>query len=141
MSESLTNEYKKLRPRIDADSTEFWASCRNHKMALQRCDECDTVRYPPSHHCPECLSDKATWVPVSGKGVVYAAITFYHPPHPAWREETPYNMSLVELTEGPRIWTNVIGIPPDDVKIGMPVEIVYDDVAADLTLPRFRPNS
>ena len=126
-------------PAIDEDSRPFWESCKRHAMAIQRCTGCGHMRFPPRSVCPKCLSDQAEWTPVSGRGTVYAPITFYHVYRPIWANEVPYNVSIVELAEGPRMWSNVIDIDPDAVQAGLPVQVTYVDVTDEVTLPKFRP--
>jgi uncharacterized OB-fold protein len=95
---------------------------------------------PPSKLCPGCLSDAFTWKPVSGRGTLFSYVIFHRPYHPGFKGELPYNVSLVELEEGPRMVTNVVGIAHDELRIGMPLEVIFDDVTDDLTLPKFQPS-
>lgn len=127
------------KPAIDAVSAPYWESLRAHAARFQRCDECSKFMFPPAMHCPHCLSSALTWTPVSGKGTVYSCVTVNHPPAPEFAKDVPYNVALVDLDEGVRVWTNVVGIDPQAVKGGMAVQAQYDEVAADLTLLRFRP--
>jgi uncharacterized OB-fold protein len=85
------------------------------------------------------LSDKATWKTLSGRGEVYSTIVFYQIYHPAFRHDVPYNVSLIQLEEGPRMFSNVVGIPPDDVRVGDKVKAVFDKIDDLVTLPRFTP--
>lgn len=131
--------YEKPLPVMDPDGGPFWESCRRHEAKIQRCSDCRVFRFPPSAFCRECGSGRFEWTPVSGRGTVYSTVVLYRAPTKAWEQDVPLNCSLVELEEGARIWSNVVGCPPDDVSIGMPVQIVYDDVTDEVTLPRFRP--
>ncbi|MBI2370786.1 MAG: OB-fold domain-containing protein [Deltaproteobacteria bacterium] len=126
-------------PVLDPDSKPFWESCRRHEMALQRCAACGQFRFPPRVTCPHCLSEEYTWTPVRGRGTVYTFVTFHHVYHKAWADKAPYNVSMIELEEGPRLWSNVVGIAPEEVTVGMPVEIFYEDVTDEVALPKFRP--
>lgn len=121
----------------NADSAPFWESCQAHRMALQRCVECGAVRYPPRPACPHCLSDTATWHEVSGKGIVYVSLESFRPPPPALGGGESFNLSMVEMAEGVRMWTNVVGCAPSDVHVGDEVEICYLD-SSDATIPVFR---
>ncbi|HUK40760.1 MAG TPA: OB-fold domain-containing protein, partial [Candidatus Acidoferrales bacterium] len=94
--------------------------------------------YPPQSHCPYCLSPEHEWVTLSGKGKIYSPIAYHRAWHPSWADRVPYNVSLVDLDEGGRLVSNVVGCPPEDVKCGMPVEVVFEDLA-EYTLPKFRP--
>src|SRR5262245_25714274 len=115
-------DYAKPLPTPDQDSRPFWASCRDHAMALQRCGACGRFRYPPRLTCPHCLSEAAEWTLVSGHGQVYLSLVMYHPYGPAWQGDVPYNISMIELDEGVRLWSNVIGCDPTAVQIGDRVE-------------------
>ena len=125
-------------PQINDDNRQFWASCRAHAMALQRCPA-GHFRYFPSVVCPYCGSLDFEWTPVSGDAVVYSFTIVHRPPTDAW--DTPYVFALVELAEGPMLPTNIVGCDPGDVAIGMPVAVRYDDVSADLTIPVFGPTA
>ncbi len=129
---------QKPLPSNDTDAREFWESCRRHAMALQHCNACGAFRYPPRPLCPHCHATDADWQPVSGRGQVYVSLVVHQSRDPGWEAETPYNLSMIELEEGPRMWSNVLGCPPEDVRIGDAVVVQYDDVADQVALPRFR---
>ncbi len=131
-------EYRKPLPRPDQDSRPFWKSCQAHQMALQQCGGCGRFRFPPRLVCPHCLSEEASWTPVGGGGRVYVSLVMYRPPNSAWEGDVPYNLSMVELEEGVRLWSNVVGCDPETVQIGDRVQLQYDDVTPEYTLPRFR---
>ncbi len=125
---------QRTAPAGDADSRHLWESCARHALELQRCDDCLRFRYPPRPVCPHCLSDRATWTPVAGTGTVHVQLGV----HPRGRDaaRAPYSLTMVELDEGVRMWSNVVGAEPDDVRIGDRVRLVYADVT-DGTLPQF----
>lgn len=131
------DEYRKPLPLPDADSKPFWESCRKHAMALQQCVDCTRFRYPPRPLCPYCHSTNAEWKAVSGQGRVYVTLTMCRSYAPAWDTDVPYNIALINLDEHVRMWSNVIGFLPDDVKIGDRVVISYEDVTDNITLPKF----
>jgi uncharacterized OB-fold protein len=124
-------------PALDADSRPFWESCHRRAMAVQQCASCRRFRFPPRGLCPYCHLGESRWVPVTGHGRVYASLVVSQPPATAWKDAVPFNLSLVELDEGVRMWTNVTGCAPDDVRIDDRVRIAYDAVTAEVTLPRF----
>lgn len=126
-------------PLIDEDSRPFWESVAERRMRIPCCTSCGLHRFPPYGHCPTCLSDATEWVEVSGRGKVYVSLTFHRPFHPAWAGDVPYNLSIIELEEGVRMWSNVIDLPPEAVKIGMEVELVYREREDGFVLPVFRP--
>jgi hypothetical protein len=131
--------YRKPLPRVDEESRGFWEALARHELYFQRCRDCGTKRFPPRALCPSCLSDATEWVRASGRGTVYT-FTVTHQNHaPGFREELPYVLAVVELEEGPRLMTNVVGCAPDAVRIGMPVVVAFEDVTTEFTLPKFRP--
>ena len=133
--------YKKPLPRLDEESRGYWEALARHELYVQRCRACGTTRFYPRAVCPKCLSADTAWVRASGKGTVYSFTVTHQNQAPGFREELPYVLAIVELAEGVRMMTNVVGCPPDMVRIGMPVEVVFDDVTPDVTLPKFRPVS
>ncbi len=136
---TTTTEYARTLPTIDADNQEFWASCKRHDMHLQRCSRCGTWRYFPAPVCPECSSLEYRWQPASGWGTLFTYSVVYRPPSTAWVDAVPYVYAVVELDEGPMMPTNIVGIPPEQVRGGMRVRVTYDDVTPDVTLPKFQP--
>ena len=133
----MTN-YNKPLPRITSLTKEFWEGCKRHELLIQRCKDCGTYHHYPRSMCPDCGSWNAEWAKVSGRGKVYTYIVAVQPFHPAFSGDVPYAVAIVELEEGVRMVSNIMDCGPDDIYIGMPVEVVYDDVTDDMTLPRFR---
>jgi len=88
--------------------------------------------------CPDCLSDRYDWARVSGRGTIASFVVFHKAYFPAFVAEIPYAVAQVELEEGPRLTSNLVDVPPDQIAIGMPVEVVFDDVTPEVSLPRFR---
>ena len=131
-------DYAKPLPRVTADNRPFWEAARRHALALQRCDDCGHFRYPPAPVCPECLSERATWTPVSGRGVVTTFVVVHKPYFPSFAADLPYNVVQVQLDEGPRLTANLVGVANADLRVGARVEVVFDDVTPEVTLPRFR---
>jgi uncharacterized protein len=134
-------EYAKPLPMPDPVTRPFWDSLKAHGLRLQRCGGCGCFVYYPRPLCPSCLSDDLVWTAVSGRGVVHAFTIPHRHPSPEFRAETPYVVALIELEEGAWMLSNLVEIPPtpEAVRVGLPVEIVYDDVSDEITLPRFRP--
>jgi uncharacterized OB-fold protein len=139
MSADLQNKYSLPLPEMEPEDKPYWESLKNHQMRIQQCSDCAKWCFQPKPFCPHCLSDKLVWTPVSGRGRVWASTTLYQAFLPSLANVVPLNISIVELEEGVRVTTNVIGCPVDQVKIGMPVEVVYDDVTDEVTLAKFRP--
>ena len=134
-------DYNKPLPTPDPVTKPFWDSLKAHAIQLQRCGGCGRFIYYPRAVCPSCLSDDLTWTSVSGRGVVHAFTIPHRHPILAFGGHVPFVVAMVELEEGARILSNLVEVDPtpEAVKVGMPVEIVYDDVTDEITLPRFRP--
>ncbi len=132
-------DLSKPLPRPTPESKPFWEGCKNHQLLLQRCKGCGDVRFPPNAVCPSCTSPEFEWIPSTGKGEVWSHVVFHQPYHPAFERLIPYGVAIVELEEGVRMVTNIVGCPPEDIRVGMQVEVVFDDVSAEISLPKFKP--
>jgi uncharacterized OB-fold protein len=132
--------YPKPLPKPDPLTAPFWASLRNGAMEIQRCEDCGAHVFYPRGLCSHCGSRELRWSKVSGRGRIYAFTIVHRPTHPAFRPDAPYVVAIVELEEGCRMMTNIVGIPADPihVKIGLPVEVVYDQVVPDTVLAKFK---
>ena len=106
-------------PQIDELNRPFWDACREGKLVMQRCNTCGHVRYPISAVCPQCMGTDFGWQECSGSGEVYSFVVFRHAYHEAWSERTPYVVALVKLEEGPTMLSNVVGIAPEQVRVGL----------------------
>jgi len=134
-------EYKKPLPVPDPVTKPFWDSLKTHAMQLQKGSKSGRFVYYPRAISPYDMSEELVWTPVSGRGVVHAFTIPHRHPNPAFGGEVPYVVALVELDEGVRMLTNLVGVDPtpEAVQVGLPVEIVYDDVTDEITLPKFKP--
>lgn len=132
-------EYDKPLPLVKRDIKDFWDACKRHELVIQRCKDCGTFRHTPRPMCHNCSSMNTENVVVSGKGTVYSYTIVTHPVHPGFME-VPYAVVLVELPDagGVRMVSNIVDCPPEEVRIGMPVEVCFDDVTEEITLPRFK---
>ena len=128
----------KPRPRIDTVSRGFWDNAREQRLTVQRCDDCAHLHFPGSPVCPKCLSEKQSWVPVSGRGTLLSWVRFHRAYWDGFRTDLPYLVALVGLEEGPMLVSNIVGGTPDDPTIGRKVEVVFEKVDDDVTLPKFR---
>lgn len=128
-------------PHVDEESKGFWEACRRHELRVQRCRACGAYRYYPRAVCPGCLSGDVEWVLASGRGTVYTFTVTYQNQAPGFRDELPYVLAYVTLEEGLEVLTNIVGCPVDEVRIGMPVEVTFDDVSDEIAIPRFKPRA
>ena len=133
-------EYSGPIPVPTPETLPFWEASRRHELCLQRCRACGQHVFYPRAACPNCLASDLEWRRVSGRGTVHT-FTVVHRGQRNFPLEAPYVIAIVELAEGPRLMTNLIGIEADPAKIriGLPVEVVFEDVSAGIALPRFRP--
>lgn len=136
MSVKYDPEHPVPAPPLVWENTGFWEGVKGRQLLFQRCKECGTWVHPPGPSCPKCRSFEKEWAPSSGKGAVHSWVTYHESPHPAFK--APYSVVLVEMQEGVRLVSNMVDAGPDDISIGMEVEVIFDDVIEGLTLPKFR---
>ena len=133
-------EYEKLLPDLsDEQLRPYWDYLKRHEFRLQKCQQCGHIRFPVLPICTDCLSDRTEWVELSGKGTVWSWVLFHQLYNPAWAADVPYNVVYVLLDEGVGLITNLVNVNNDDIFIDMPVEIYFDDVTDEVTLPKFQP--
>lgn len=119
----------------------YWEKARAHEIWLMRCNGCGATYFYPRPICPRCFSRDTGWFRSSGRGTLYAFSIVYRAPTPAFEDRVPYVAAMVELEGGVRFPSNLVDVDPDPAKIhiGMAVEVVFDDVSAQIALPTFRP--
>jgi uncharacterized OB-fold protein len=126
-------------PPVTPELKEFWAATANDKLMLPKCDACSTIIWYPRNFCPGCSGRSVTWVEASGDGSVYTFTIVRTSAAAGYGEATPYVVAYVELDEGPRVMTNVIGCDPEQVTIGMKVRLCFHDTGEGSALYRFEP--
>ena len=128
-------------PDPDADSAPFWEAARRGELRVQRCAECGARRHPPRPMCPRCRCMRGEWERLSGRGRIYSFVVCHAPVLPAFQERVPYAVVLVELAEDPglRLVGNLLDAGPEALRIGQPVQVVFEDVGEDVVLPQWRP--
>lgn len=137
---NLTDEdFAKPAPVPTKWSQPFWDGARQHKLLLKRCTKCGHIDHPPYLYCTECLSDEHEWMEASGKATLVAfAVNEYGVPFP-FMPDLPYALALVDVAEGPRMISNVVECDLKELKNGMPLEVVFEDVSENVTLPKWKP--
>ena len=135
---SPATPYTKPLPVINPANRRYWEGARAHQLLLPRCDECGATWFPPAPHCPRCLSTAITWASASGRGTLWSWTVFHNVYFGGFRDEVPYVTALVALDEGPLMATTIVGADPGELACDLPVEVVFDDVTEDVTLPKFR---
>ena len=124
-------------PIITDDNKEFWEAARAGQLVAQRCRACGRLRHPPRPMCPECHSVEHETVVLAGTGTVYSYAILHHPQHPSF--SYPVVAALVDLDEGIRVVSNLVGVEPADVRIGARVRVLFDPTADDMAVPVFEP--
>lgn len=126
-------------PVITEENQPFWDGTRAGRLLMQRCAACAHIRYPNSAVCPRCLDGAYDWTELSGRGEVFSFTIFHRAYHPAWADRVPYNVALIQLTEGPRMFSNVVGlVGSEPIRVGMAVRVVFEAVAdSDIVIPQF----
>ena len=121
-------------------SKPFWDGLRERKVRIQRCLDCARLIHYPRANCPSCLGDRLEWLEVPGTGILYTFTIARRPTAPQFQDEVPQRIAVVELDEGPRLTTTLVNVDDADIKIGMRLKPVFEDVAGtDVTLLRYEP--
>lgn len=127
-------------PAISAEMRPFYEGAHRGELLVQRCTACGALRFPARAICSSCLATGADWVHVSGNGEIFSFNVMHQVYHPGFAAEVPYAVVIVQLVEGVRILSNLIDIAPADIRIGMKVHVVFEEVSDDVTLPKFAPD-
>ncbi|HKZ50810.1 MAG TPA: Zn-ribbon domain-containing OB-fold protein [Dehalococcoidia bacterium] len=128
-------------PEHVAVTRPFWEGAKRHELLLPRCKRCDKFHFYPREQCPNCFSQDLEWTKVSGKARLHAYTIVHQAADPSFNDDVPFVHAVVQLYEGPRMVTNIVGIDPHEVKIDMPLEVVFDDVTPQWTLVKFKPTA
>jgi uncharacterized protein len=131
-------EISKPIPAITPDMREFFDGARAGRLMVQKCDNCGTLRFPAHDLCSKCNSTASRWVPVSGRGEVFSFNIMHQHYHPGFAKEVPYAVVVVELEEGCKFISNLLGVKPHDIRCGMPVEVTFEKLNEDVSIPKFR---
>ncbi len=134
----MSDAYQKPLPVIDPGSRPFWDAAHDHRLSIPFCLDCERYHFYPRELCPHCHSDRLEWRDVSGRGTIYTFTIARRPAGPAYADDVPYIIALIDLAEGPRMMTNVVAPDVEAVRIGDAVEVLFDDVTDEVTLPKFK---
>jgi uncharacterized OB-fold protein len=124
------------RPAATPDTRWWWDAINEHRLQIQRCDGCERLRHPPTPSCPSCRSLEWSPIEASGQGEVYSYTVLHHPQLPGF--DYPLAAAVIQLEEGARLVSNVVGVPAAEVRIGQPVQVEYLDAGDGISLPQFR---
>ncbi len=131
---------KRPAPGISDDTRFFWDGARAGKLLIQRCKACAALRHPPGPVCPKCHSFEWDTLEASGRGSVYSFVVMHYPEVPPFEHPNP--IALIELEEGTRLISQLVGVAPGEVTVGAPVQVEFNTFGAgdgDIVLPQFRP--
>jgi uncharacterized OB-fold protein len=136
----MSVEPKSPRPTPESDRqlAPFLAAAKEHRLVVQRCTGCGQHRFPPRELCSGCLAAESTWVALSGHGEIFSYNVMHQIYHPAFATEVPYAVVVVKLVEGPKMISNLVDCPLSEIRIGMPVDVVFEAITDTVTLPKFR---
>lgn len=136
----MTTPRAKPLPSPTPETAPYWEGARAHELRIQFCTECNEYFFYPRIFCPKCLSDAVEWRAVSGKGTLLTYVLSARPA-PGFEDELPYAVAIVKLDEGPHMMTNIVGteIKPENLPAGMAVEVDFEDINDEISLPKFKP--
>jgi uncharacterized protein len=130
-------DYDKLVPEPTADTKPFWDALHEGRFVLQCCADCQKVRHYPRPVCDACYSMRAEWVAASGRGTVHSWTITHHAFHPGFKADLPFTLLTVDLEEGVRVQAQARDIAAEELRVGLPVKLGFEQVKDDLTLPVF----
>jgi uncharacterized OB-fold protein len=132
-------EYKKPLPLITELSKVFYDGCKENKLLYQKCTDCNEVVFFPKEFCPKCMSHNLEWRESKGKGKVYTFTVTYDFAPPEFMEDVPYSLAIINIDEGFSIMSNIVECDLEELRCDMPVEVAFEPVTPEITLPKFRP--
>ncbi|MBI2171067.1 MAG: Zn-ribbon domain-containing OB-fold protein [Chloroflexi bacterium] len=132
-------EWKRPIPEITGETRPFWEAARRGEYLIQQCEDCGQHQWYPRGFCAHCWSRRIRYVKATGRGTVWTFTITYQNRTPGFAEEVPYVLALVELEEGVKVFTNIIGCRPQEVRMGMPVEVTFVPATPQVHVPMFRP--
>ncbi|MPZ60926.1 MAG: hypothetical protein GEU93_06450 [Propionibacteriales bacterium] len=128
-------------PTLRGEEKVYFEEAKNGRLVYQLCRDCAQRIFYPRTVCTNCMSENLEYVASAGKGTIYSFTTLHVPGHPEFADDVPYTVVLVDLEEGVRVLADLVDCDPDDVKVGMSVEVLFEAVTEDFTVPRFRPSA
>ncbi len=134
----MAKEIEYRDPAVDWETRAYWEGCARHELVLQRCGSCGLVQHRPRAVCASCLSGDVEHFVASGVGEVHTYTIIHQNQIPAYAGAVPYVLAYIDLAEGPRLLTNVVGCELDAVTVGMAVKVEFIDTG-EFAVPRFKP--
>lgn len=135
----MATSVSKPLPVPTRETQPYWEGCKQHELRIQKCVACGHAQFYPRLYCTACMSERVEWVTASGRGTVLSFTIVYRPPSQGFAAEVPYVVALITLDEGPQMMSNVVGCAPEQVHIGMPVAVTFEDWTEEIAIPKFKP--
>lgn len=132
-------DYARPLPTVTKLTAPYWEGAQQGELRLQHCRDCRQPWFPPAEACPACLSSRYDWRAVSGRGSLWSWIDMWQQYFRGFEDERPYLVALVELEEGPRLFSTLVECDRAELRCDLPLEVVFDAVTPEITLPKFRP--
>jgi len=126
-------------PHPTPETEAYWDACRKHELLLQRCSQCSEFQFYPRIICTGCASDDLEWVVAGGQGKILTFTIVRRAVSEAYAADVPYVVALIELDEGPTMMSNIVQCDPETLKIGDPVQVIFQDWSEEISIPQFRP--
>jgi len=139
MELKMTDTYNKPLPLPDEASQPFFDGLVNDTLMLQHCRTCDSWMWPVTQRCRNCLSADVEWASSSGRATLYSFALVHQVYHPGFADDVPYNVAFVDLDEGVRMTTNVVGVENDELRVGMKLIATFEHVGEGQVIPKFKP--
>lgn len=133
-------DYRKPLPQATPETEEFWEGCKRGELRLQRSKQSGEAYFPPRPFFPKDPAQEVEWFTASGKGILYSYVINQRAA-PGFEDDAPYAIAVVQLDEGPRLMTNIVNCEqtPEALKVGMPLEVVFEKATDEVTIPKFQP--
>ena len=137
----MTQAYKKPIPTPQGESDQYWQKAKEGELWLRKCNACGEAYFYPRDISPCCFSRDTTWIKASGKATLFTYGIVERAPHPGFVEDVPFVTAIVELEEGPTMPTNIVmeDPTPEKLRVGMPLEAVFEEITDTISLPKFKP--
>jgi len=135
----MAEQISKPIPSPTHETRPYWEGCKRHELRIQQCGACGQHQFYPRLYCSKCFSERVEWVTASGRANETTFTIVRRPVSPAFKDDLPYVVALVTLEEGPSMMTNIVGCAPEQVAIGMPVSVTFEDWTAEISIAKFRP--
>ena len=137
----MVAEYNKPIPVPQGESDEYWNKAKEGELWLRNCNSCGNAYFYPRDISPCCFSKDTSWIKASGKASLHTYAIVHRAPHPGFAQDAPYVVAIVDLEEGPRMPTNIVidDPTPENLQIGMALEVTFEDISEKIALPKFKP--